>query len=81
MSVSVVALAVVAIALCSSRVLSQDINWLSVNTPTENRPRFREDAHLFRLSLDRLALFGGLTGKKRQGKGTKGGGHWQSNMI
>lgn len=57
------ALAAALVALCARDALPQEINWFAANTPTDNRPRFREDAHLFRLSLNRLALFGGLTGE------------------
>ena len=62
-------LAAIFVAVCAQGALSQDINWLLASTPTDNRPRFREDAHLFRISMNRLALFGGLTGKKSYGAG------------
>jgi hypothetical protein len=67
-------LATVIVAICARGALSQDINWLLASTPTENRPRFREDAHLFRISLNRLALFGGLTGKGSWEGGSEVGG-------
>ncbi len=55
-------LVAVVLAVCACTALSQEISWNYAETPTDNRPRFREDAFLFRLSLNRLALVGGLTG-------------------
>jgi hypothetical protein len=62
MPASRVALAAAIVAVVACAALSQEIAWNYAETPSDNRPRFREDAHLFRLSLNRLALVGGLTG-------------------
>ncbi len=68
------ALVAILVALCARDALLQEINWFAANTPTDNRPRFREDAHLFRLSVNRLALFGGLTGETSRSRR----GFWQT---
>ncbi len=65
MPASRVALVVAIAAALACAALSQEITWNLAATPTDNRPRFREDAHLFRMSLNRLALVGGLTGAQK----------------
>ena len=61
---------IVVISTCSA--LSQDITWIAAETPTDNRPLRREDAYLLHMSLNRLALIGGITGEWGEvgGRGT-----------
>jgi hypothetical protein len=62
---------IVVISACSA--LSQDITWIAAETPTDNRPLRREDAYLLHMSLNRLALIGGVTGECGEVGGGGGG--------
>jgi hypothetical protein len=57
------ALAAVLVFITACSANNEKITWNFVDTLSENRPRYREDAHLVRVSLNRLILLGGLTGK------------------